>query len=69
MYAAPEGVTTTPDSLDQLDKVATRADAPERATVKLDPAPKTRYLLVWLTKLPAVPGGFRGEITGISVRS
>ena len=43
--------------------------APERATVKLDPTPTTRYLLVWLTKLPAADGGYRGEITDITVRS
>jgi hypothetical protein len=69
VYAAPAGVTDPPDSLDQLDKVGSRADAGEKATVRLNPAPKTRYLLVWLTKLPAVSGGFRGEIVDISVRS
>jgi serine/threonine protein kinase len=69
VYAASGGVTESPDSLDQLDKVGSRANAPERATVELDSTPKTRYLLVWLTKLPAVSGGFRGEIADISVRS
>ncbi len=69
VYAAPAGVTQSPDNLEQLDKVGARAGAPEQATVRLDPAPKTRYLLVWLTKLPAVDGGFRGEIAEISVRS
>ena len=33
------------------------------------PAPTTRYLLVWLTKLPAADGGYRGEITDVTVRS
>ncbi len=69
VYAAPNGVTDFPDALDQLDKVGAQAAAPERVTVKLDPAPKTRYLLVWLTKLPAASGGFRGEIAEITVRS
>lgn len=69
VYAAPAGVRQSPDSLDQLDKVAERDAAPEKATVQLSPHPKTRYLLVWLTRLPAVPGGFRGEITDITVRS
>jgi hypothetical protein len=69
VYAAPAGVTEPPESIDQLDKVAARADAAERATVRLDPAPNTRFLLVWLTELPQVPGGFRGEITDITVRS
>jgi hypothetical protein len=69
VYAAPAGVTESPDSLAQLDRVAAEADAPERATVELDPAPKTRFLLVWLTRLPEVSGGFRGEIADVTVRS
>ena len=69
VYAASAGVTDPPTSLDELDKVGSRADAPRRATVKLDPGPETRYLLVWLTKLPAADGGFRGEITDITVSS
>ena len=69
VYAAPAGVTRAPDSLDQLDKVGTRARAPQKATIALDPTPKTRYLVVWLTRLPAADGGFRGEITDVTVRS
>ncbi|MCW2837896.1 MAG: serine/threonine protein kinase [Marmoricola sp.] len=69
VYAATAGVTQFPDSLDQLDKVGARADAPERATVTLDPAPTTRYVLVWLTKLPQVSGGYRGEISDVTVTS
>jgi serine/threonine protein kinase len=69
VYAAPAGVTQPPDSIDQLDKVAARKDAPQRANVQLDPSANTRHLLVWLTKLPEVPGGFKGEITDITVRS
>ena len=69
VYAAPAGVTEAPDSLDQLDKVASRADASTRATVNLKTTTDTRYVLVWLTKLPAAAGGFRGEVTDITVRS
>jgi hypothetical protein len=69
VYAAPTGVTESPESLEQLDKVGSRADAPERATVELESTPKTRYVLVWLTKLPPVSGGFRGEIADITVTS
>ena len=69
VYAAPRGVTEAPDSVDQLDRVGGQQDAPERASVTLDPAPTTRYLLVWLTKLPEASGGFRGEIADIAVRS
>jgi len=69
VYAAPEGVTEPPDNIDQLDKVAARKDAPQRANVQLDPGANTRYVLVWLTRLPEAPGGFKGEITDITVRS
>lgn len=69
VYAAPSGVTTSPASLDQLDKVGGQNSAPERSTVRLDPAPTTRYVLVWLTRLPPTSGGYRGEITDITVRS
>ena len=48
---------------------AAKNAASEQAVVELDPAPSTRYLLVWLTKLPPADGGFRGEITEITVRS
>jgi hypothetical protein len=30
---------------------------------------RTRFLVVWLTKLPAVTGGYRGEIAEVTVRS
>jgi hypothetical protein len=69
VYVAPAGVTERPDSVDQLDKVGGQQSAPEKSTVKLDGTPRTRYLLVWLTKLPAADGGYRGEITDITVRS
>ncbi len=51
-----------------MTKVGAEAGAPENTTIRLDDV-RTRYLLVWLTRLPPVPGGFRGEITNISVRS
>jgi hypothetical protein len=33
-----------------------------KGTVTLDPSATGRYVVVWLTKLPAVPGGFRGSV-------
>ena len=68
VYAAPQGVTSTPTSLDQFDKVATRPDAGKQVTVELGHEPTTRYLLVWLTKLPPYPGGYRGQINEVTVR-
>ena len=44
----------TRSSLDQLDKVGGAARTrPSGPPCELDPSPTTRYLLVWLTKLPA----------------
>jgi hypothetical protein len=36
--------------------------------VRLDPAVGGRFVVVWLTSLPAVPGGFRGEIAEAVVK-
>jgi hypothetical protein len=69
VYAASSGVTQAPDALDQLTKVGAEKAATTSATIRLDGKPRTRYLLVWLTRLPAVPGGYRGEITDAVVRS
>lgn len=69
LYAAPEGTADAPTSLDQLQEVGGQDGAPERTTVQLDPAPTTRYLLLWLTELPAAPGGYRGEVAEVNVRS
>lgn len=69
VYAAPRGATEFPTGVPEMERVAAQADAPERASLDLEPRPTTRYLLVWLTELPAAEGGYRGEIAEISVRS
>ena len=69
VYAASRGVTQAPTALDQLTKVGAETGATESTTIRLDGSPRTRYLLVWLTRLPPVQGGYRGEITDITVRS
>ena len=38
------------------------------ATIALDSPTETQYLLVYLTNLPAVEGGFRGEIAEITLQ-
>jgi hypothetical protein len=44
-------------------RVAGKADLTgTTGTVTLDPAGKGRYVVLWLTRLPVVPGGFRGGI-------
>jgi hypothetical protein len=66
LLAAPSGTNTMPTSLDAFNKVASGSGATER----LSPSGNltTRYLLVWLVKLPQIPDGtFRGKISEISV--
>ncbi|MBZ5738173.1 protein kinase family protein [Nocardioides mangrovi] len=47
---------------------AAQATASEpRTTVDLDDAPEGRYVVIWLTSLPQVPGGFRGQIADVTV--
>ncbi|GAB3653087.1 hypothetical protein GCM10027596_03030 [Nocardioides korecus] len=69
VYAAASGVTDYPTGLDQFDKVGERQGAGTRARVALTSTPRTRYVLVWLTRLPAAAGGYRGEVATITVRS
>ena len=74
LVGAPTGV-----SLYLGDEVPTRRQRPHRrwppATTDGraggDPEDGTsgRYLTVWLTSLPAVPGGFRGEVAEVVVRA
>jgi hypothetical protein len=39
-----------------------------RGVVAVDPTVKGRYVVVWLTSLPAVGGGFRGQIAEVVVK-
>jgi hypothetical protein len=67
LLAADEGASA-PTSVDGLTRVARQADAGTRAQVTLDDPVRTRYLVLWLTKLPAADGGFRGQVSEIVVR-
>jgi hypothetical protein len=70
---APTGVSiyvspTDPSSLSGLD-VAGRSDLTgTRGTVSLDQPVTGRYVVVWLTKLPPVAGGFRGGVADAVVK-
>ena len=58
IYVSPR----SPSNLVGLD-VAGRTDVTgTKGTVTLDGPATGRYVVVWLTRLPAVPGGFRGSI-------
>ncbi|MBI2245413.1 MAG: protein kinase family protein [Nocardioides sp.] len=57
-----------PEAVAGLTPVATgTADGP-RARVSLDAGSSGRYLTVWLTSLPAIADGFRGEVAEVTVR-
>lgn len=68
ILAAPDA-TSAPTSTDGLSEVASAAAAGTDVDLKLDKATKTRWLVVWLTSLPAADGGFRGKVAEVSVRS
>ena len=68
ILAAPDA-TSAPTSTDGLDTVATREGVGDRADLKLKKPVTTRWLVVWLTSLPAAPGGFQGRVAEISVVS
>ena len=50
-----------------VDVVASAPDAGLQADLQPDEPVTTRYLLVYLTKLPPAPGGFEGQIAEVSV--
>lgn len=71
LVGAPTGVSlfltdTDPEDLAGLSPVA-RDEADARFDAELEAT--GRYLVVWLTSLPAVDGGFRGGIADIVVRA
>lgn len=53
---------------DDFRLVAEASDVAGQATLKPAEAVSARYVLVWLTQLPAVGDGFRGEIAEIAVK-
>lgn len=68
LYAAPRGESTAPRALDGLRRVARVRGAGRKVTLRPSAPVKTRYLIVWLTSLPPVGGGYRGEIDELTVR-
>ncbi len=68
LYAAPTSADQ-PTNLDGLKEIAQKNGAGEQVQLKPRSAVRARYLVVWLTSLPPVDGGFRGAISEITVRS
>ncbi|HET7174064.1 MAG TPA: protein kinase family protein [Nocardioidaceae bacterium] len=68
LRAAPPEATAPPmSSASDYVLVASRADAGTTVDFSLDQPVRTRFLLVWLTSLPPVHGGYRGAIADITV--
>jgi hypothetical protein len=55
-------------AVDDYEVVASRNDVDGRAVLVPKEPVRARYLLVWLTKLPAVGSDYRGDISEIVVR-
>jgi hypothetical protein len=69
LYATAPGVNDPPAELADTRRLAGMTADSTSAVIRVSPKVTTRYLVVWLTKLPPVPGGFRGEIAEVAVRS
>lgn len=69
IYAASSGVRTPPTTLAGMQRVGGNPAAGPDTVIRVDQGTRSRYLVVWLTKLPAAPGGYRGVISDISVWS
>ncbi len=57
-----------PTSLQGLGVAGQTTVTGSHGDVTLDPAPTGRYVVVWLTQLPATAGGFRGEVAEVVVK-
>jgi hypothetical protein len=68
LLAAPDAVAAPADT-DGLDQVAAARNVGTKVDLRLDRPVRTRWLVVWLTKLPPFPGGYKGQVAEISVRS
>jgi hypothetical protein len=69
VYAAAAGVNNPPASLNGLQKVGDNPSAGADTVIRLAAGTRTRYLVLWLTKLPPGPGGYRGVVSDVSVWS
>lgn len=72
LVGAPTGVSVyvtdeAPTGVKDLSPVAS-VTADLKARITLDAPATGRYLTVWLTSLPQIEGGFRGEIAEVTVR-
>ena len=69
LLAAPQDASSAPTSTEGLTTVDTRKGAAGQVRLAGPQPVTTRYLVVWLTALPPVAGGYRGGIAEVSVSS
>jgi serine/threonine protein kinase len=69
LYGTAPGENDPPVELADTRRLAGLAGVGDTAVFRLDPATRSRYLVVWLSKLPKVSGGYQGKIAEITVRS
>lgn len=63
------GATRPPRAVRPLRRVGAYADAPGAAAFSVDPAVRTRFVVIWLTRLPQRgPGVFQGDVREIVVQ-
>jgi len=68
LRAAPAKAATAPTaSANDYPLVSTLSDVGTHATFSLPQPVTTQFLLVWLTSLPQVPGGYQGKVAEIQV--
>ena len=68
LRAAPDA-SAAPTAPDQMRVLAEEDGAGTDVTLAPDRPVTTQFLLIWLTELPAVEGGFRGQVAEVVVRS
>ncbi len=68
LLAAGEGAGA-PTVATDLDRVATQTGVGGRVVLAPDAPVTTRYLVLWLTALPSVDGGYQGQVAEVVVRS
>lgn len=68
LLAAPEAAESAPEAFDGWSKFAEKSDAGDKEAIKATEPVKTRFVMVWFTKLPAEDGGYRGGVAEIVVR-
>jgi putative peptidoglycan lipid II flippase len=69
LLAAPPGATSAPTSTHGMSKLAAVQHAGTDVDLTVKKPVTTHWLVVWLTSLPAVPGGYQGKVAEVSVRS